>query len=125
MGLLDLALAPLKAVIGSAERDIEVPVRDIEHIQTRVLGTAEAIRQATESIESHIEVLETLANSIGPLTESVDRLTAQLAEINTVLAPVAATEREISRVEHFFGRRRQPPSPAPPAIPPDAPPPAG
>jgi|SRR5579884_651081 len=110
MGLLDLPLAPLRAALRTAERDIErtVPVHDIERIQRHVLETAEAIRRATESIESHVAVIETLATSIAPLTESVNRLTAQLAEINTVLKPVAAVERDVSRLEHLFGRRRPP-----------------
>jgi hypothetical protein len=108
VGLLDVALAPLRAVLGGAERETEhlLPVRDIEEIQARVLSTAESIRRATESIESHIQVVEVLASSIPPLTEAVERLTVQLSELNGVLAPMAGVERDVSRLEHLFGRRR-------------------
>jgi chromosome segregation ATPase len=108
VGLLDLVFAPARALLGAAERDVErtLPVRDIEHIQSRVLDTAEAIRRATDSIESHIEVIETLANSIQPLYESVDRLTAQMGELNAVLAPLAGIEHDAERVEGFFHRHR-------------------
>jgi uncharacterized protein YoxC len=110
MGLLDLAFAPLRAALSTAERDVAGEVKEVEHIQHRVLDAAEAIRDATESIESHVEVIETLANSISPLAESVNRLTAQMAELNKVLAPVARAERDVSRLEHLFGRHRQEPS---------------
>ncbi len=121
MGLLDLATAPLRAVFRSAEREAEsaFPVRDLEEVESRVLSTAEAIRHATESIEAHVAVLETLATSIGPLTDVVAELTRQLAEINRVLGPVATAERDVSRIEHLFGRRKRtlssPDEPASPA----------
>ena len=126
MGLLDLAFAPLRAILGSAEREAEevLPVRDIEAIQTKVLDTAEAIRHATESIESQIQVIETLATSVPPLTQAVEQLTMQLVEITRVLAPVSAVERDISRVGHLFGRRgsgRAAPTDQAPAVPEDAP----
>jgi methyl-accepting chemotaxis protein len=117
MGLIELALAPLRAVIGGAEHEAEhvLPVRDIEEIQARALDTAESIKRATESIESHVRVVETLATSleplaqsIGPLTEAVAALTHELASINEVLAPLAGAERDLTRVEHLFGRRKRP-----------------
>jgi predicted RNase H-like nuclease (RuvC/YqgF family) len=128
MGLLDLAFAPLRAALSSVEHEAAGEVRDIEHVQHRVLDAAEAIRDATESIESHVQVIETLATSISPLTESVNRLTTELVELNRTLAPVAGAEREVSRLEHLFGRRRQPageaeataPAGPPPAAPPGA-----
>lgn len=111
MRLFDLALAPVRYVLGGAEHEAEavLPVRDIEDIQTRVLDTAESIKRATESIESHVIVVESLATSIGPLTDAVADLTRQLAEINQVLGPLAGVERDVSRLEHVFGRRRRQP----------------
>jgi hypothetical protein len=112
MGLLDLALAPIRAVLGGAEDEVEhmLPVRDIEHIQARVLETAEAIKGATESIESHVAVIETLATSVQPLTLAVEQLTVQLVELTKLLAPVAAAEREVSRVGHLFSRHHDLPA---------------
>jgi len=118
MGLLDLAFAPVRAVLGVAEREGEkaLPVRDIEQIQTKVLETAEAIRLATETIEQHVEVVETLATSVPPLTTAVEQLTLQLVELTKLLAPVAAAERDVARVEGFFSRRhRHEPADPPPS----------
>lgn len=125
MGLLDLAFAPVRAALSAAEREAAAPVRDIENIQHHVLEAAEAIRSATESIEAHIGVIDTLATSIAPLAESVNRLTAQMAELNKVLGPVASAEREVSRLEHLFGRRHHASAPDPSAGPPDATSPSG
>jgi phage-related minor tail protein len=121
VGLLDIALAPLRAVLGSAEHEVEqaLPVRNIEEIQTRVLDTAEAIKAATETIEAHVEVIETLATSLPPLTQAVTELTVQLGEILTVIAPIAAVERDVGKAEHFFLRRRHPAEPAPGDAPPE------
>jgi methyl-accepting chemotaxis protein len=106
MGLLDTALAPLRAILGSAEQEAEqaFPVQDIEGIQLRVLETVEAIRDATEQIEAHVSMLEKLANSITPLTESVEKLTAQLGVITEVITPVAAAERDVAAAEHDVAR---------------------
>lgn len=114
MGLLDMAFAPLRAALGTVEHEAAAEVRDIEHVQHRVLEAADAIREATESIEAHVGVIETLATSINPLAESVNRLTAQMAELNQVLAPLAKAERDVSRLEHLFGRHRRERTDAPP-----------
>jgi hypothetical protein len=126
MGLLDIALAPLRSLLGAAEQEAEhvFPVRDLEDVEQRVLETAQAVRRATESIEAHVAVVETLATSLPPLTEAVTQLTVQLGEILKLTAPLAAlehdvgaAERRISRVEHLFGRGRhdEPPAPPPPS----------
>jgi hypothetical protein len=107
VNLLDVAFAPLRAVLGGAGREVGTDLRDIEHIQTRVLDTAESIKRATETIEAHVVVIESLVGAIPPLTQAVVELTRQLAELNQVLAPMAGVERDVSRFEHLFGRRRQ------------------
>jgi len=117
MGLLDLAFSPLRAALSSAEHGVATEVRDVEHVERRVLEAAEAIRDATESIEAHVEVIETLATSISPLTQSVNNLTVQLIELNKTLGPVAGVEREVSRFEHLFGRRRHPADASAPSLP--------
>lgn len=136
MDLIGAALSPIRAVLGAAEREAEdvLPVREIEEIQQRVLEGVQAVRSATESIESHVEVLETLATSLPPLTEAVTQLSVQLGEILQVIAPIAAAERgvatlghDVEKAERFLFRRRHrgedPPPPAPSApAPPPAPP---
>jgi hypothetical protein len=68
-------------------------------------------------MEKHVSVVDDLASSLPPLTESVTRLTNQLTELLQITAPMAAAERDVSRVERFF-RRRHPdevgPAPAEP-----------
>jgi hypothetical protein len=102
MGLLDIALAPIRSVLGTAERG----VLDHTTIDEKILDGVEAMRRTTESIEKHIEVVEALAASLPPLTESVTRLTDQIGELLRLTAPLAAAEHDIERVEHLFGRHR-------------------
>jgi chromosome segregation ATPase len=106
MGITDIAMRPLRVLLGSAEHEVEdaMPVREIEEIQTQILDGVGALRRATESIESHVEVVEALATTLPLLTAAVQELTAQLAEIVTVLAPVTEAEQEMAKVEHEFSR---------------------
>ena len=113
MGLLDIVQAPLREVLKSAEGEAEhsVPVHDLE---TRAVDAVEAIRDATEQIEAHVKVLETLATSMTPLTLAVEKLCTELAVVSEVLAPVAAAERDVGEAEHavtrlghLFGSHRQ------------------
>jgi hypothetical protein len=135
MGLIDAATAPLRYVInGVVEHGTEAtePLRDLEQIQAHVLHAVEAIKDATEQIEAHVAVIDTLVSSLVPLTASVTRLTDEMASLPAltesvasltakldvvadVLAPLAHAEQDVARVGHLFGRRRQapPPSPAP------------
>jgi hypothetical protein len=109
MGLIDAATAPLRYVLRSAESDADavMPVRDIEHIQTHVVVAVEAIRDATEQIEAHVEVIEKLAASLLPLTDAVVTLTAQLSLVTAAMAPVLEAEQEVSKLGHVFSRHRQ------------------
>jgi len=100
VGLLDLVLNPIRSVLGSAERE----VMDHTTVDDKLLDGVEAVRRATESIERHVEVVEGLALTLPALTESVTRLTDQLNELLQVIAPIAAVERDVQRVEGFFGR---------------------
>jgi chromosome segregation ATPase len=106
MGITDLAMRPLRVLLGSAEHEVEdaLPVREIEDIQTQILDGVGALRRATESIESHVEVVDALATTLPVLTAAVQDLTAQLAEIVAVLAPVTEAERDMAKVEHEFSR---------------------
>lgn len=126
MGLIDLATAPLRYVINEVtehEAEVVSPLRDIEDIQTHVLAASVAIKQATEQIEKHVAVIETLATSLEPLTvavakladqmqalpelsRSVSELTAKLDVVAEVITPLALVEQDAARVGHLFSRRR-------------------
>ena len=69
-------------------------------------------------------MLAALSDSLPPLTESVTRLTEQLGHVMDVTAPLAAAEREASRLDRLLRRRGAPaaagpetelPAPQPPA----------
>jgi hypothetical protein len=106
VGILGIALRPIRSVIGAAEHEAEVvtPVREIEEIQKQILDGVGAMRRATESIEAHVEVVDTLANTLPTLTAAVQELTEQLAAVVTVLAPLSAAERDVAKVEREFTR---------------------
>ena len=110
-------LRPFGDLIRALNQDAVRPLADTER---ETLGAARAIEEATDSIERHVEVIETLATSVGPLTDSVDRLNATLREIVALLAPVAGAEDEVrtaeqdvERAAHLFRfrHRGQPPEP--------------
>jgi len=95
-------------------------LRPLEETERETLEAVEALERVTESIEHHVEVIETLATSVGPLTASVDRLTDTMQELVKMLGPIAAAEREMQRAElgveeaeHLFGflRHRKPAEP--------------
>jgi hypothetical protein len=79
------------------------------------------LAETTESIERHVEVIESLATSVPPLTDAVNRLNEQMAALVRLAAPLATAEhavdtaeRDISHVGRLFGRHRHegdPPSP--------------
>jgi hypothetical protein len=106
MGITDIAMRPFRVLLGSAEHEVEdaLPVREIEEIQTQILDGVGALRRATESIESHVEVVEALATTLPALTAAVQELTIQLGEIVAVLVPVTEAERDMAKVEHEFSR---------------------
>lgn len=127
MGLLDGVinggLAELRKLLGVVEQETEdvLPVKDIEEIQTRVLDSVEAIRDATEQIEAHAAQLESLVNTLPVLTAAVQDLTKELGVIAEVLAPIASAERDVSKLSHLLGRHRRE-EPAPNAVPSPGPP---
>jgi hypothetical protein len=65
-----------------------------------------AIERATDSIEHHVEVIESLATSVGPLTDSVNKLTATMVDLVAMLAPVGEAERGMQHVDRLFGVHR-------------------
>jgi hypothetical protein len=110
MGLLDIVTGPLRSVLGVARRaETEVvrrsPLYETREVEERLDDAVKAIHRAADSMEKHVSVVDDLASSLPPLTESVTRLTSQLTELLQITVPLAAAERDISRVERFFRRR--------------------
>ncbi len=110
--MLGSLVRPFRSIFSVVEQQLPSLLAGTEH---EILGSVHAIERATDSIEHHVEVIEGLATSIPPLTESVNHLTATLAELVELLGPLVGAEREVARVEHFFGRRRRGESPQPDA----------
>jgi phage-related minor tail protein len=104
--MLDFVTRPIRWVLDATERDVVETVHETRDIEANMLGAVQAIENATASIERHVEVIETLATSVDPLRASVDRLSDTMQDLVTILAPMAAAEREVQRVGRFFGRHR-------------------
>lgn len=124
-GVINGGLAQLRKLLGVVEQETEdvLPVKDIEEIQTRVLDSVEAIKDATEQIEAHAAQLEALVDTLPVLATAVQELTRELGVIAEVLAPLANAERDVSKLSQLLGRHRREepaqnavPSPGPPTL---------
>jgi methyl-accepting chemotaxis protein len=105
--MLDFCIRPIRSVLGGAERDVAESLHETRDIEANMLGAVHAIEDATESIEKHVAVIETLATSVDPLRASVDRLTDTMQELVAMLAPMAAAEHEVHKVGRFFARHHR------------------
>jgi hypothetical protein len=113
MGVFDLVTGPLRWALGASRQAETEVIRHSPMVETQALerelhDAIAAMHRACDSLERHVTVVEGLTDFLPALTESVTRLTDQLGALLTVTAPVAATERELSRIEQIFGRRRRP-----------------
>jgi ABC-type transporter Mla subunit MlaD len=86
------------------------PLHEADEVEQELHDAVEAIHRAAESMERHVEVVDSLASSVPALTDSVNALVNELNGLLGVLAPLAAAEREVTRVERLFGRRRAQPA---------------
>ena len=117
MDIVDLAFKPLRAVVGATEHEVErtLPVKDIEGIQAQILEGVGALGRATESIESHVEVVDTLASSLPELTAAVNALSIAARASSSRFSPrwpprtkksmhaeahVEHAEEHVANVEH-------------------------
>jgi hypothetical protein len=110
VGLLDLVTAPLRSATraaSSAEQDVErhSPVAETHALEAKLEETIETIARAAEALERQVEVVDRLSDSLPALTELVTQVTQQLNELLKMMAPAAAAEREVGRLEHLFRRR--------------------
>ena len=64
MGLIDAATAPLRHVLFGAEHEA---VEDLVPLEAHLVAAVDAIRETTEQLEAHAEVIERLAAALIPL----------------------------------------------------------
>ena len=118
--MLDFATHAARSVLGQIGA-VEHRVEHLDDVDERLHAAVAALHRATDSIDRHVEALESVGDSLPALTEAVTRLCDQLAAALVLAAPVEAAEREVQtglrRLLHF-GRRR--PRPAPRALTPAA-----
>ena len=108
MGPLDLFTAPLRSLLGTTEdmeRDAHTLLSESGELERQLEEAVASIHRASESMEHHVEVVETLAATVPQLAESVNALVAEMHALNATLKPVASADRELSRLGHLFGRR--------------------
>jgi hypothetical protein len=126
MGVLDIVTGPLRWALGAseqAEREVarHSPVVETAALERELRDAIEAMHRACDSLERHVTVVEGLTDSLPALTQSVTRLTDQLGVLLAAMAPVTAAEKELSRMERFFGRRRAAEHPVAPEEPTELP----
>jgi hypothetical protein len=114
--MLDFVVNPLRSslrsFLGIAEHEA-AETTPVQKTEEDLPAVAHAIKGVTESIEHNVAVIEQLAEqlttTVGPLKDSVDNLTATMTDLLKLLGPIAAAERGVHDVEHFFGRHRHHP----------------
>ena len=100
-GPLDFVTRPVRSLLGVESSAL----REVGEVEEELKNAVQAIHRAAESMERHVAVIDSLATSVPALTESVNALVRELNGLLAVLAPVAATERDVSRLGHLFGHR--------------------
>src|SRR5215472_5236532 len=99
--MFDFVFRPLRSLLGETEKEVAQGAQVVE-TESHILGAVEAIRDASTSIERHVEVIEGLATSIDPLKDSVNSLTATMRDLVALMAPMGEAEHGLRRAEHFF-----------------------
>jgi hypothetical protein len=122
MDLINPLLAPVRTLLKD-----ESPLKGLEEIQEHILKTGRAIEGATQSIDGHVAVLETLTTTLNEtlpaltktldttlpeLVAAVQRLGDKLEIVSEALAPVVAAEEELGKVGHLFSRHKSAEPPA-------------
>lgn len=122
MSILSPFTGLLRSALGVAEHEeAEVLAHSpAARAEERLDRLGHALEGAAESADRQVELLDGVARALPTLTEQVTALTAQvnamnqhavslnrqLEELVTLLAPLADAERDLSRFERLFRRRR-------------------
>jgi ABC-type transporter Mla subunit MlaD len=132
--MLDSVRGVMRSAIGAAEHvGTDVEAHSPGQVEAKLDEVIVALHRAADSAERHVEVVENLADTLAPLTDSVARLTDQINLLLQVTAPLAAMERDVSKVRDItrvgglidvvrWRRRGAVPPRAPGARPPGVPP---
>jgi hypothetical protein len=101
--MLDSVRGVVRSAIGAAEHaehdvQTDVEAHSPERVEAKLDELIEVLHRTCESAERHVEVVEGLADSLTPLADAVSRLTDQINVLLQVTAPLAAVERDVSRV---------------------------
>jgi len=118
-GLLRSALGV--AEHGEAEAVEHSPLSTTAAAERDLDQLAHALHRAAESADRHVELLDRVAASLPALIAQLSELTGgvnamnanatalnrQLEALVTELVPLAGAERDVSRVERLFRRRRR------------------
>lgn len=108
--MLDLVKGTLRSAIGAAEHvESDVEAHSPAGVEAKLDEMISVMHRTCESAERHVEVVEALAQSLVPLTDSVSKLTDQINLLLQVTAPLAAAERDLTRVQGLFHRRSKDP----------------
>jgi chromosome segregation ATPase len=108
VGPLDLFTGPLRSLLGvteDMERDARSLLSESGELERQLEEAVASIHRAAQSMEHHVEVVETLASTVPKLADSVNALVEEIHALNCTLKPVAAAERDLSRLGHLFGHR--------------------
>lgn len=108
MGPLDLLTAPLRSLLGTTEdmeQDAHTLLSESGELERQLDEAVASIHRASESMEHHVAVVETLAATVPKLAESVNALVEEMHALNSTLKPAVAAERDLSKLGHLFGRR--------------------
>ena len=121
-GPLDLLTKPLRVLLGEAEHAgheaaEHSPLPNTHELEQRLGEAISAAHRTAESVEQHVKVIESLADTLPPLTQSVTQLSDQIGHLLGVTAPLAAAERDVSKVEGFLHRRQHQEEVTPPETP--------
>jgi methyl-accepting chemotaxis protein len=88
------------------ERDASSLLSESGELERQLQEAVASIHRASESMEHHVAVVETLAATVPKLADSVNALVDEMHALNASLRPVASAERDLSRLGHLFGGRR-------------------
>lgn len=107
--MLDSVRSVARSAIGAAEHveheaKTDLEAHSPERVEAKLDEMIQVLHRTCESAERHVEVVEGLADTLTPLTEAVTRLTEQINVLLQVTAPLAAAERDITRVREIGPR---------------------
>ena len=105
MALTDLASNAIRNVLRLFE-DAGAQVEQHSPIEGHLHDAVAALHRTADSMDRHVEVLETVAAALPGLVEVLGRLSDELGEVLTALRPVEAAEHELSGISHLFRRHR-------------------